>query len=381
MMRFFLSLYTLSMFCLTSQGQILVYQEKDGHIFTTMDVYGASSTNATHNKITLLGSPFFTYPVWQAGQVKLDKSGKVLSCQLAYNLNTNDVLCRFAGDSTVQTITPEVFSINGTEFMRKRGELAGMDYQLYYSIIHNGPTKLLRSLSSQLEALNSAESISIRQYKDLNIRDKYRIITKYFIQKGESVPTLVTLSRKSLLEALADQAVGLNTKIPARQLTTTDVIDILNTYDSLVIVARKNPLHLSKEDVFKQILRNKIAYPAWVGNQGIYGRVYAGFDVDSLGLIKNVSILSPDNIGFGFIAEVKRGLETLSNVDPNFCGTYALPIAFTFTNAKDNSGPHVPTNQLDNSRLQNRTILDEITIPFLVAKSSVVPREVWGYYK
>lgn len=381
MSRFYVLIFALSMFYLTSQGQILVYQEKDGHIFTTMDTYGASSANATHHKITQLGSPFLTYPVWQAGQVRLDRSGKVLPCQLAYNLNTNEVLCRFAGDSTVHTITPEMFTIDGTEFIRKRGEIAGMAYQTYYSIIHNGPTKLLRSVSSQLDVLNSAESISIRQYKDLNVRDKYRVITKYFIQKGEAAPTLVALSRKSLLEALADQSAGLDAKIPARQLTTSDVIDVLNTYDSLVAVARKNPLHLSKEEVFKQILRNKITYPVWAGNQGIYGRVYAGFDVDSLGLIKNVSILSPDNIGFGFIAEVKRALETLPNVDPNFCGTYALPIAFTLTNSKENSGPHAPTNHLADNRLQHRTMLEEVIVPFIIAKSSVIPREVWGYYK
>ncbi|GAB3790594.1 hypothetical protein GCM10028818_60880 [Spirosoma horti] len=380
MIRLILLLCTLSIPCLTSQGQIFVYHEKDGVVFTSIDTYSPGQTG-TYQKTTYLGSPFLTYPVWQKGQVRLDMSGKAISCQLAYNINTNEVLCRFKGDSTMKTITPEMFSFNGTEYLRKRGDVAGMDYQVYFSVIHNGSTKLLRSLSSQLEPLNSAEEISIRHYKDLNVRGTYRVLTKYYIQKGDATPRLITLSKKSLLDVFADQSAALDAKIPSRQLTTTDVVDMINAYDSLVTVARENAGHLSKEEVFRKNLERKINYPAWVGNQGIYGRVYAGFDVDSLGIIKHVVILSPDNIGFGFIFEVKRALETLSNVDPNFRGAYALPIAFTFTNSREKSGPHVPINRLPDNRYQNRILLEEVTVPFVVAKSAAAPREVWGYYK
>ena len=381
MSRIRLLLYALSMLFLKAQGQCIVHQEKDGLLLTTCDVYSSGKTNVYH-QVTYLGNPFLTFPIWQEGQIRLDRSGKSLDCQLAYNLHTNEVLCRFVGDSTVKTITPEVFIINNTEFVRQRNILAGMDYRLYYSIIHNGPTKLLQSLSSQIEPMNSAEEINSRYYRDLIIKGVCRTKTSYYIQKGDGDPKLITLSKKSLLNALADQSQALESKVPARQpLTINNVIDILNYYDSLVVVARKNELHVSRSDVFKQILQHKITYPGWVGNQGIYGRVYAGFDIDSLGLVNNIVILSPDNVGFGFIYAVKKALETLSNVDPAFKGKYALPVAFTYTNSKENTGPHVPLNHLPDDRLNGRTLLQETVVPFVITQPVTSSREVWGYYK
>ncbi|AKD58611.1 hypothetical protein SD10_17900 [Spirosoma radiotolerans] len=379
-MRLILLLCMLSMPYLTCRGQIFVYQEKDGNVFTSVDDYSPGMTS-TYTRTTYMGSPFLTFPVWQPGKIRLDMEGRTVDCQLAYNLNTNEVLCRFDGDSAIKTVTPEFFSINNTEYVRQQNKLAGMDYRMYFSTVHSGPTKLLKSLSNQLTYMNSAEQVNMRHYKDLNLRGIYRTVTKYFVQKENAEPTLISFSRKSLLDVLADQSEALADKIPNRELTTSDVINILNYYDLRVAEARQNRAHLSKEEVFREILQNKINYPGWVGNQGIYGRVYAGFDVDSLGLVRNVVILSPDNMGFGFTFEVKRALETLSNIDPHFRGAYALPIAFTFTNSKENSGPHIPTNRLPEDRYQNRTLLEEVTIPFVVAKSSVVPREVWGYYK
>ncbi|AUD05676.1 hypothetical protein CWM47_29840 [Spirosoma pollinicola] len=370
----------LSVLSLKTSGQIFVYQEKDGNVFTSVDSYSPGKTN-TYTKLTYLGSPFLTFPVWQPGKIRLDMEGNVLDCQLAYNLNTNEVLCRFEGDSAVKTVTPAVFSINNTEFVRYQNSLMGIDYRLYYSIIHNGPTKLLKSLSNQLGYMNSEEQIRVRSYRDLNLSGSYRIITKYFIQKGNGEPKLISLSKKSLMDALADQAFALESKIPTKSLTTNEVIDILNHYDSLVAEARINRAHLSKEDVFRQIFQNKISYPGWVGNQGIYGRIYAGFDIDSLGYVKNVVILSPDNIGFGFTSEAKKALETMSNVAPAFQGRYALPVTFTYENAKEKTGPHIPVNRLPDDRLNKRTVLEEVIVPFTTNKAGIASREVWGYYK
>ncbi len=385
MIRFILSSVLFIMLVQQTHGQIAVYQDKKGQILTTTDAYATGrqyATTASHTQVTFLESPFFTFPVWQEGNVQLDKSGKELACQLAYNLVTNEVLCRFAGDSAVKVITPEVFTINNTKFFRLQNSIAGLDYRTYFSLLHNGPTKLWMSLSSKIEPRNSAEEIKSRYYKDLNIQGIYRTKTKYYIQKENAGPKLINLSKKSLLDALADQSQALDSKISStQQLTTNDIIDLLNYYDSRVAAARENELHLSKEDVFKHILQNKIMYPGWVGNQGIYGRVYAGFDIDSMGLVKNIVILSPDNVGFGFTQEVKKALETLSNVDPAFHGRYALPVAFTYTNSREGKGPHVPVNHLPDDRFDHRTVLEEVVVPFVVNKAAIASREVWGYYK
>ena len=385
MTRLILLLFVFCTILAKVHGQIAVYQDEKGQILTTTDAYGSgkqSATTASYTKVTFLESPFYTFPVWQEGKVQLDKSGKELDCQLAYNLVTSEVLCRFAGDSSVKVITPELFTINNTIFVRLQNSIAGLDYRTYFSLLHNGPTKLWMSLSSKIEPRNSAEQIASRYYDDLNIQGIYRTKTKYYVQKGEAEPKLINLSKKSLLDVLADQSQAIDSKISNRQqLTTNDVIDLLNYYDSLVAAARENELHLSKEGVFKHILRNKILYPGWVGNQGVYGRVYAGFDIDSMGFIKNIVILSPDNVGFGFTQEVKKALETLSNVAPAFRGRYALPIAFTYTNSREDTGPHIPINRLPDDRFDNRTVLEEVVVPFVVNRAVIASREVWGYYK
>ncbi|MVM37742.1 hypothetical protein GO730_09240 [Spirosoma sp. HMF3257] len=296
MHRLNLLLFTLLLLTLKTHGQITVYQDEKGQIFTTSDSYSTgrqTTSTASYIKVTFLGNPFFTFPVWQEGKVQLDRSGKELDCQLAYNLVTSDVLCRFAGDSAVTIITPERFTINNTTFVRLQNSIAGLEYRTYFSILHNGPTKLWMSLNSQIEPRNSAEEIKTSYYKDLNIQGIYRIKTKYYIQKGEGEPRLVNLSKKLLLDAFADQAAALESKIPSRQLTPNDIIDAINVYDSLVLAERKSLAHLSKEELFKKTLQAKITYPGWVGKQGIYGRVYAGFDVDSQGQSKMSSFLVP----------------------------------------------------------------------------------------
>ncbi|QMW05034.1 hypothetical protein [Spirosoma foliorum] len=382
MIRLVLLLCTLSV--LKTYGQIVVYKDDKGQILTKSDSYASgrqTATTATYTQVTFLESPFYTFPVWQEGKVQLDKSGKELDCELAYNLVTSEVLCKFAGDSAVKVITPELFTINNTKFVRLQNSIAGLDYRTYFSIVHNGPTKLWTSLTSQLEPRNSAEEVKTRYYKDLNIQGIYRVKTKYYIQKGDREPKLINLSKKLLLEAFADQAQALESKIPNRQLTTNDVIDIINVYDSLVVANQKSLAHLSKEELFKRSLESQITYPGWVGKQGIYGRVYAGFDVDAQGGIQNVVILSPENIGFGFTAEVKKALENLTNVSPDFKGRYAVPIAFIYTNKKEKSGPHIPINRLPEDRVGDRQMLDEIAVPYVVTMPVIASREVWGYYK
>ena len=263
-----------------TQGQFIVYQDEKGQVLTTIDNYSTGkqyATTASHTRVTCLGSPFLTFPVWQEGSIQLDRGGKQLTCQLAYNLFSNEVLCRFTKDSTVSLVTPEFFAMNNTKFVRLQNSLAGIEYRTYFSLLHTGPTKLWTSLSSQLEALTSADVEKVRYHKDLTIQAAYHIKPKYYIQKTVGEPTPITLTKKSLLDIFSDQAYALADKIPTKSLTTSDVIDVINIYDSLVASEKENLAHLSKEELFRRNLQTTITYPGGVGKQGIYGRVYAGF--------------------------------------------------------------------------------------------------------
>ncbi|MVM37743.1 hypothetical protein GO730_09245 [Spirosoma sp. HMF3257] len=71
----------------------------------------------------------------------------------------------------------------------------------------------------------------------------------------------------------------------------------------------------------------------------------------------------------------------LATVDPAFNGKYALPVAFTYTNTKEKSGPHVPINRLPDDRLDGRQLLEEVVVPYVVSTPITTSREVWGYYK
>ncbi len=149
--------------------------------------------------------------------------------------------------------------------------------------------------------------------------------------------------------------------------------------DSASYVSSSVPI--SNDPVFAQALHQHIIYPgaAWI--QAIYSRVYAGFDVDQQGRVKNVTILSPDNAGMGFSEVVRAGLEKMPPLNPSFAGTYALPVAFIYTNQREGKQPHIPVNRLSDDRLAGRTLLGEFVVPVVVTKPVLTSREVWGYFK
>jgi hypothetical protein len=133
--------------------------------------------------------------------------------------------------------------------------------------------------------------------------------------------------------------------------------------------------------VFSQELHNTITYPGTAWIQAVYSRVYAGFEVSELGAVKNVTILSPENAGFGFSSAVRQALEKLPRLGPGLAGTYALPVTFTYTNSLEKTGTHWPVNRLADEYLNGRTLLDEFVVPIVVSKPAISTREVWGYYK
>jgi TonB family protein len=323
-----------------------------------------------------MGSPFLTYPVWQPGTVQLDKSGKSVDAELAYNLATNQVMSRFTDDMEVKITTPEAFTINGVQFNRPQSNLPGKNFRAYLTTIHDGPTKLLKSLSSYLGRRNSDEIVR----SDVVIDGIYRITTDYYIQKADLKPELINLTKSSLVSVLYEQKDKLAARLPANDLTINDVTAAIRYYDSLMAVDRSGKLPLLADPVFTQVFHDNLSYPNYARTQGIYGRVYIAFDVNEQGQIKNIATLSPENGGYRFDTMVKNVLEKMPSVNPACKGRYVLPIAFTFTNAKETT-PNVPVNHLPTERLGNRTLLEEFVVNSTGFKPDNGNKEVWGYFK
>lgn len=393
MIRLFLCLALLSLVRSKTYGQITIYQDQKGQVFTR----GGISPKAYLN-LPYRDSPFLSFPIWQKGTIWLDEHSEPLPCELAYNLVSNEVLCRFPGDSTVKTATPEVFVVNGTPFFRQQNKLLSIDYRLYTTPLHDGPTKLLLSLTKRIERYSATNN---GYTKEMEIGGAYILQQNYYIRKGDAKPELILLTKNSVLAVLHEQADKLAKRLPAKRLTTADVVTALVFYDSLMrvdwltkpslLLAQDSAsLHatgyvlnkavLSNDPLFNQTLYHKISYPSEAWRQGIYSRVYAGFEIDPLGQLKNLVILSPTNVGMGFVESVRNGLEKMPVLAPSFTGSYVLPVSFTFTNSLEHAGAHVPSNRLPTERLGGRKLLEEFVVPVVVSKPPVVSREVWGYY-
>ena len=369
------------------QAQCIIFQEKNGQVYTTCDVYSSginaqSSLAATHNQVTYKGTQFSTFPIWQAGTFRLDRKGEEIKGELAYNLFSNEVLCKLAGDSAVRTITPEQFIINGVAYTRQKANLPGVSSFSYFSRLYDGPTKFLVSSGKKLMPFQSGASGNGYE-KSSNVSGTYQLFRNYFVQKGNAQPEYITLTKKSLLDRFYDQSEKIAPRIPDKDLTLNDVIQVIAYYDSLSTASQLNRHPLRNDAVFNQELHTRITYPGAAWNQAVYSRVYAGFEVSEGGDVRNVTILSPDNAGFGFTSEVRQALEKLPRLGPGLAGTFALPVTFTYTNTTEKAGTktHWPVNRLADDYLGNRTLLDEFVVPIVVSKPTVSSREVWGYYK
>lgn len=300
MIRLALILSILHVSLPKSFAQFKVYQNENGQVLTTVDRYGPGTIGTTaYNKYTYLGSPFLTFPVWQKGKIWLDTHGKAITCELAYNLLNNEVLCRFPGDSTAKLVTPEVFTVNGNEFVRQQNKLLGIDYRLYATVLYDGPTKLLLSLTKRIDSYLTINN-GYTFVKENSIAGEYKTLSNYYIRKGEAKPEFIVLTKNSILAALYDQSEKIAARIPDRKLTLADVASALAYYDSLTatdwVNKSSSAIHsdssqiypmgyainkapLSKDPVFNQALHHKILYPSEAWTQGIYGRVYAGFEI------------------------------------------------------------------------------------------------------
>ncbi|AKD54895.1 hypothetical protein [Spirosoma radiotolerans] len=137
---------------------------------------------------------------------------------------------------------------------------------------------------------------------------------------------------------------------------------------SRIAIAQIASAALDQDPVFTQVVTHRIHYPVKPASHAIYGRFYAGFDIDSAGHIRNISVLYPKmstrmNKLYGFEYEIHSGLKHMPPLKPNLAGSYILPIAFCYTHYREGASPIVPTNVLPKGyQMSDRVLLSEVKV-------------------
>lgn len=128
-------------------------------------------------------------------------------------------------------------------------------------------------------------------------------------------------------------------------------------------LAQPNRTTLATDPVFTIIAARRIQYPPVMAKRAIYGRVWAGFQIDEEGHIQDVSLLYPLMVpkvskAYGLSYEIEAGLKHMLPLNPRYAGNYLLPVAFCFTHHNESPNPLIPTNQLPtNFDAGDRTLL------------------------
>jgi hypothetical protein len=119
--------------------------------------------------------------------------------------------------------------------------------------------------------------------------------------------------------------------------------------------------------VFYAYASKNIDYPVGAIRGSIYGRIYAAFDINSNGKIKNINVIYP-LIGktiskkLGFEAEIVSGLSKIPHLSNVIAGKYILPIAFVYRNMFYGDEIY-PTNKISEDYLsKDYQLLEEIKV-------------------
>jgi hypothetical protein len=140
--------------------------------------------------------------------------------------------------------------------------------------------------------------------------------------------------------------------------------------------------NLDQDPIFNKVVSHHIHYPVKPAARAIYGRFYAGFRIDQLGHIQDISVIYPKMSTrmkklYGFDHEILAGLRHMPPLKPSLIGSYILPIAFCFTHYGEGPNPIVPTNGLPPAyEVGDRVLLTEVKI---FASSPSSSRGVTGF--
>lgn len=104
------------------------------------------------------------------------------------------------------------------------------------------------------------------------------------------------------------------------------------------------------DPIFYKAAQKNIGYPIGAIRGSVYGRLYASFEVDNKGTVKNVNLIYPlvsKKIShlLGFEAEIVGGLSKTPHLNNVSEGKYILPIAFVYKNIYYGD-ENYPTNRI-----------------------------------
>lgn len=219
---------------LSGYGQCVVSQDDQKRVITTCTFYAPndglfmnrSDRVQGASQVIYLGSEYFGYPIWQTGALEMSDTEKNIPCKIAYNLVTSEVRCQFAGDSATYAVLPDAFTISGLRFVSQATTQPGKTERAYYMVLYAGKTKLLKQLKCSLRVREKDVYTLEEPFNGTFVQQKI-----YYIQRNNGSLEPVTLSRKSVLDVLSDQAATLKQILKKNKLTVHELAGVVAYYD------------------------------------------------------------------------------------------------------------------------------------------------------
>ncbi len=194
-----------------------VGQDSAGRVYTVFNGTG-------RNPWILFGTPYWTFPTWQPGRVQLTDDSPMTACSIAYNVMTNEVLCRFNQDTTTYTLKPVAFAIEGMPFVR----LSEKGYPFYYQILYKGDAQLFEGYKRKMTLVRPQPYDNSRA----SLIGYFLGLERYYYLKLPNAPTRTfQLNRRSFMQAMGD---NVDTRLLPQgdALTVADVVRVLADYDA-----------------------------------------------------------------------------------------------------------------------------------------------------
>ncbi|RRB07736.1 hypothetical protein [Larkinella rosea] len=217
-----------------AHSQCVVSQDAKNRVITTCQFYAPKNgllvnrpdRSQALTQVTFLGSEYLTYPIWQDGTLESGDPKKPIPCQIAFNIATNVVKCRFEGDEQEYEVQPEAFTIHDMRFTSQLRDKGSKTSRVYYMVLYAGKTRLLKQIRSNLSVVKR-DAYSLEQSFDGTFINS----KTYFIQRNNERLRVVNLSRKSVLGVLKDPTSQLDNYITQRKLDVNQLVDVVAYYD------------------------------------------------------------------------------------------------------------------------------------------------------
>jgi hypothetical protein len=218
----------LCLFSIAGFGQCTVTTDQAGRLVTICTDYASRSgflmnrpdQSQAQETTVYAGSPYLSFPVYEAGIIEFTATRQRISCQLALNLVTNQVLCRFNNDSVEYAILPDSFTVGNRRFV---GKASPKGERVYYMVLYAGKSRLLTQTRATLQVTKREPYALDEQFDGTYIRQE-----RYFIERGNTMRE-ITLSRKSVLKALGSP---LSPSSPTKdKLTVQEMIGLVASHE------------------------------------------------------------------------------------------------------------------------------------------------------